>query len=268
MIPSPLPSPSINSASHQNKTSILNQAPSSAVSRRMSSTSTFSTHSSTPTASTTVSRTSSTGLSSHTSLCTGRFPAAMPVQNKIPRALIQVRDFAFEKTDERFHGAGALVPRANHLAVLLRKLVGLSDDDDNETDSDEGDAEDIDAAWDRLQGRWSNDETVENGLRQEVDLITLDTDWDEERDGEEEPLYPGLYRAICAFEPEGPTEMALAEDQIVRVIGRGGGGGVGWVVVVDDSVGVNEDGEPILALVPESYLEAIELDWGDGNENA
>jgi len=68
---------------------------------------------------------------------------------------------------------------------------------------------------------------------------------------EERPLLPGLYRALYAFEPEGTAEMALEEDQIVRVIGRGGG--VGWAIVV-------RDGDNGHALVPEGYLEFISLD--------
>lgn len=98
-----------------------------------------------------------------------------------------------------------------------------------------------------------------------------------EQDDEEEPLYPGLYRALYAFEPEGTAEMRLEEDQIVRVVGRGGG--VGWAVVVvppgEDGVGEpggggdgTEDGKagegPLRhALVPESYLEAVRLDDGE-----
>ena len=66
----------------------------------------------------------------------------------------------------------------------------------------------------------------------------------------DEPLYPGLYRALYAFVPESPSEMALEEDQVVRVVGRGGG--VGWAVVVKLGGGH--------ALVPESYLEVVSLD--------
>lgn len=68
---------------------------------------------------------------------------------------------------------------------------------------------------------------------------------------EEEPLYPGLYRALYAFEPEGTAEMKLEEDQVVKVIGRGGG--VGWAVVDRGGGGGH-------ALVPESYLEVVRLD--------
>ncbi|KAF8148827.1 hypothetical protein B0H34DRAFT_199148 [Crassisporium funariophilum] len=83
---------------------------------------------------------------------------------------------------------------------------------------------------------------------------------------EEETLYPGLYRAVYAFEPEGTAEMGLEEDQIVRVIGRGGG--VGWAVVIDERAGEGQEGVlppgvPKHALVPESYLEPVRFDWED-----
>lgn len=88
---------------------------------------------------------------------------------------------------------------------------------------------------------------------------------DEEDDSEddndfplaEDTLYPGLYRALYAFEPEGSAEMSLEEDQIVRVIGRGGG--VGWAVVSKEG-GAH-------ALVPESYLEVYKLDGEDWEED-
>lgn len=76
-----------------------------------------------------------------------------------------------------------------------------------------------------------------------------------EGEGEVEgSLFPGLYRALYAFEPEGTAEMKLDEDQLVRVIGRGGG--VGWAVVVKD--GLKDMG--VHALVPESYLEPVRLE--------
>ena len=73
------------------------------------------------------------------------------------------------------------------------------------------------------------------------------------------PLVPGLYRALYAFEPEGTAEMALVEDQIVRIIGRGGG--VGWAIAVreGDSGSEGEVGEKH-ALVPEGYLELVKAD--------
>lgn len=71
---------------------------------------------------------------------------------------------------------------------------------------------------------------------------------------EEEPLYPGLYRAIYAFELEVTAEMALIEDQVVCVVGRGRG--IGWA-------GLNKDGGPRHTLVPDSYLEVVRLDLED-----
>jgi hypothetical protein len=65
------------------------------------------------------------------------------------------------------------------------------------------------------------------------------------------PLLPGIYRALYPFVPEGAAEMALEEDQIVNVLGRGGG--PGWVVVESGT----EGGQ---ALVPEGYLELVNAD--------
>jgi len=73
----------------------------------------------------------------------------------------------------------------------------------------------------------------------------------EGEDDVERPLLPGMYRALYAFEPEGTAEMALEEDQIVRVVGRGGG--VGWAIVA-------RGGDEGHALVPEGYLELVSLD--------
>lgn len=83
---------------------------------------------------------------------------------------------------------------------------------------------------------------------------------DSEHQVEEEELLPGEYRAVFAFEPEGTAEMRLIEDQVVQVVGRGGG--VGWAVVsVPEGVEGGVEVAPGIrhALVPESYLEAINL---------
>ena len=94
------------------------------------------------------------------------------------------------------------------------------------------------------------------GEDEDEDMEIDDALSDEEaHDGESGlPLFPGIYRALYAFEPEGTAEMKLDEDQLVRVIGRGGG--VGWAVVVKD--GLKDAG--VHALVPESYLELVRLD--------
>jgi len=69
----------------------------------------------------------------------------------------------------------------------------------------------------------------------------------------DEPLMPGLYKALYAFVPEGTAEMALEEDQVVKIVGRGGG--VGWAIALNEGAGAS--GENAHALVPESYLEFI-----------
>ncbi|KZP06813.1 hypothetical protein FIBSPDRAFT_966119 [Athelia psychrophila] len=91
-----------------------------------------------------------------------------------------------------------------------------------------------------------------------------------EEGAEEEPLDPGLYRAMYALDPEGTAEMKLAEDQIVRVVRRGGG--VGWAVVVrhlpgkdkPEAAAADEVGFEVErpALAPESYLELVKLKLG------
>jgi hypothetical protein len=114
-----------------------------------------------------------------------------------------------------------------------------------------------------LDRNFLDDETMDEGEDEDVfyDMDSHEHDR-EDNEGEEDPLYPGLYRAMYAFEPEGTAEMALEEDQIVLVMGRGGG--VGWAVVVDDQERGQEGegaGKEKLALVPESYLEPVRLDW-------
>jgi hypothetical protein len=98
----------------------------------------------------------------------------------------------------------------------------------------------------------------------------IERDYEEEEEDEEgqpflladQPLYPGLYRAMYAFESEGSSEMALEEGQVVRVVGRGGG--IGWAVVVrEPQNSEGSEGVRTHALVPESYLEVVKLDQED-----
>ena len=71
---------------------------------------------------------------------------------------------------------------------------------------------------------------------------------------EEQPLVPGVYRAVYPFVSEGTAEMALEEDQLVKIVGRGGG--VGWAIAVVEG-GDSGEREGVHALVPESYLEFV-----------
>ncbi|KIJ47720.1 hypothetical protein M422DRAFT_248727, partial [Sphaerobolus stellatus SS14] len=79
-------------------------------------------------------------------------------------------------------------------------------------------------------------------------------------EGEEGPLPPGIYLALFDFEPEGTVEMALVEGQEVRVVGRGGG--------VGGREGGEKSGEGTeeYALVPESYLKFVRGDEEDGDD--
>ena len=147
-----------------------------------------------------------------------------------------------------------------------RKDLDMNFMDSSSSSSDDDDDDD-----DKRRGRRrANDQ----GITEEFDDDDDDFDVDD-RDGEDgeyeyeepqEPLYPGLYRALYAFEPEGVAEMELDEDQIVRVVGRGGG--IGWAVVVDERGGDEVEGKVQVkhALVPEGYLEAVRLDCEDEEE--
>ena len=202
-----------------------------------------------------------------------------------------VRDFGFPPSDPRHSGLGPDVPKANSVRRLNRRLgARVSMGSVESSDGDEEEEVDDEDEWGAsgLLGRLSwlgkaaavagsaddDDDEGEDreGFPTQSELDRNFGDADEEEEEEEEPLYPGLYRAVYAFEPEGIAEMRLEEDQVVRVVGRGGG--VGWAVVVDESASPTpEEREaaertgvpcaPKHALVPEGYLEAVRLDWED-----
>ncbi|CAA7268686.1 unnamed protein product [Cyclocybe aegerita] len=218
--------------------------------------------------------------------------------------LVKIRDFGFPATDERHTGLGPDVPKPNRVGRMNRRLGGrtLSTSSIESSDGDGDGEEEEDDGWDSLGGgsgwdgfrmglgrlSWNSgaggsgmdaaaalDAASGEGAfpsRMDLDRNFLDGEGEEEEEGEEyydageeeETLYPGLYRAVYAFEPEGTAEMRLVEDQIVRVVGRGGG--VGWAVVVDEreteeAANANGFSAPKHALVPESYLEPYKLDW-------
>lgn len=193
--------------------------------------------------------------------------------------LVKIRDFAFPTTDARFSGRGPDAPRANRHCETGSEA---SEDDDSDSDgrrnsgwggfSWSGFANRL--SWSSFSsGKHQSSDGVEVPSKTDFDRnfdasspaeekgsFSYDDGVDEDEDedanydgteGDEEdggPLVPGKYRALYAFEPEGTAEMALEEDQVVHIIGRGGG--VGWAVVE------KEDGAH--ALVPESYLELVE----------
>ncbi|KAJ4476783.1 hypothetical protein C8R41DRAFT_524333 [Lentinula lateritia] len=200
------------------------------------------------------------------------------------RIPLKIKDFAYAASDPRHQGLGEdgrgtlNIPRENRLQVIYRMLLDdteyqawkaaavnadqdIQDSDAMDVDEDENEDEEEDTDEDDNRGwngRWSLPSDEPNYENEEDD--------DEEGEEDAGPLSPGLYRALYPFIPEGSREMALNEEQVVRVVGRGGG--AGWAVVVVD--GVDDKGkrrssqkERQLALVPESYLEPIALDEDD-----
>ncbi|KAH8105442.1 hypothetical protein BXZ70DRAFT_1061996 [Cristinia sonorae] len=188
--------------------------------------------------------------------------------------IIKVRDFAFPPSDDRHEGRGHDVPRPNRARYRHSTLSNSStssttpettEDQDEELSRQQGWGS---FRWNTLSSHfsWGKGESQQSGGPSHTDFERNfdaagnqieDDDSEEYQEGDEEydypedgPLVPGLYRALYAFEPEGATEMALEEGQVVKIIARGGG--VGWAVAE------KEDGEH--ALVPEGYLELIEAD--------
>jgi len=188
------------------------------------------------------------------------------------KAEIRIIDFAFEDpSDSKRCGLGEHVPKPNRPAILNSRLGAAPPHADDDAEEDEEDEEEDKSG---LSGWWSgglsrlswtfgnkegsnrgDDPSGESPFPTKNDLERnfvddVDDDDDEQYESAEEgdednDTPPGLYKALYEFEPEGTSEMRLAEDQIVRVVGKGGG--VGWVVVENETGGH--------ALVPESYLE-------------
>ena len=190
---------------------------------------------------------------------------------------VKIRDFAFPTTDARFSGRGPDAPRANRHSGTGSET---SSDDDSDSDGRRNSGWGG-FSWSGFRNRisWStfgggNHQSSDDGAQLpsktdfdrnfdasspaeekgsfSYDAVDEDEDVDANYDGTGDEdgslLLPGRYRALYAFEPEGTAEMALEEDQVVYVLGRGGG--VGWAVVE------KEDGGN--ALVPESYLEFVD----------
>ncbi|KAG8821984.1 hypothetical protein FRC17_009695 [Serendipita sp. 399] len=113
-----------------------------------------------------------------------------------------------------------------------------------------------------------------HGIDGDDDHSPYSTGDDEEDYENRAPLRSGVYRVVYPFTAEGPSEMSVEKDQLVRVLGRHGHG---WALVLRDwtveraikgrreslegGSRSNED-EP-QALVPESYLAVYQLDAED-----
>ncbi|KAJ8495408.1 hypothetical protein ONZ51_g1714 [Trametes cubensis] len=200
-------------------------------------------------------------------------PSAQAQQKR--RSLVfKIRDFAYEPSDDRHVGRGPDAPRANRPRQRWSTFSAASSS--SATSSSHGEEDEDDAVrgswgayrWNTLSNHFSwgpedGPSRMDFARNFDVSSPTDETgdphgdseDGEEyedanEGEGDDGPLPPGLYRALYAFEPEGTAEMALEEEQVVHVVGRGGG--VGWAVVEKEGGGH--------ALVPESYLELVEAD--------
>ncbi|KAI0786550.1 hypothetical protein C8Q75DRAFT_279841 [Abortiporus biennis] len=194
--------------------------------------------------------------------------------------LYKIRDFAYPLRDDRHVGRGPDVPRQNRPRHRT-SILSISSTSSSTHEKVDEDAEDDQREhswssfkWNTLSSHFSwgggggpsqeenapskvdfernfdqsspTDEEP-NAYLSDSDPEVLYEDVDGGDPNEDEPLIPGIYRALYAFEPEGTAEMALEEEQIVKVVGRGGG--VGWAIVEKEEGGH--------ALVPESYLELV-----------
>jgi len=198
--------------------------------------------------------------------------------------LMKIRDFAFPSSDDRHTGKGTDVPRPNrprHRSSTYSSSSSTHEDEVANVEEEQRHGSWSSFRWNTLsQHFWGDKRAQEQSdgkagpSKTEFDInfdmsspaeeISEpeygDDDDDDDNEGQDEEgfleggddeaLIPGTYRALYAFEPEGTAEMALEEEQIVHVIGRGGG--VGWAIVEKEGGGH--------ALVPESYLDLVQAD--------
>lgn len=189
--------------------------------------------------------------------------------------LMKIRDFAFPPTDERHVGKGSDVPKPNRPRRRGSTYSSSSSQADDDEDTPDVEEDLRQSSWSSFRWNTLSSQFWGGGKSQEPggagpSMTDFDRNFeasspaeeesepeygdDDEDDygvpGEDEPLVPGTYRALYHFEPEGTAEMALEEEQIVHVVGRGGG--VGWAIVEKEGGGH--------ALVPESYLELVQVD--------
>ncbi|EMD41143.1 hypothetical protein CERSUDRAFT_111708 [Gelatoporia subvermispora B] len=195
--------------------------------------------------------------------------AAEPEKKQRRSLLMKIRDFAYPASDARHTGHGGDAPRANRPRRKRASTASSTSSTSSTSSAGEDEDEGGPGGWGQFQWntlsaqfKWdresastgegpSQGDLARNFGGDAYDSLSDDDEYDEPEgegnEGAEGPLEPGMYRALYAFEPEGTAEMALVEDQVVRVVGRGGG--VGWAVVEREEGGH--------ALVPESYLERV-----------
>lgn len=177
--------------------------------------------------------------------------------------VLKIRDFGYPAEDERHAGKGPDAPRPNRPRNRGSTYSSSSSSACSEDEEDQQRNSFSSFRWNTLSTHvWGGKDTdaedagpsqVDFGRNFEGDADEEDEgddDYDDEPPADDEPLIPGIYRALYAFEPEGTAEIALEEEQVVHVVGRGGG--VGWAIVETEGGGHS--------LVPESYLELMQAD--------
>ncbi|OWZ66225.1 hypothetical protein AYX15_02511 [Cryptococcus neoformans] len=189
---------------------------------------------------------------------------------------IVVRDFAYHKTDDRYHG---------------RNYEEEKWGSPNDPETRWGEEKPLEEEKDDNAGGWGgfgflgwrsrfgkqNEAEDQNAVNDQVDMI--DGDADEDYYSSPQPSEPdafgyaykilpplspslepaGLYRAAYMFEGMGASEMSVDEGELLLLTGRGNGN-PGWVIARRMRV---EDGKvhrsEAVGLVPESYLERVEV---------
>ncbi|WRT65009.1 uncharacterized protein IL334_001950 [Kwoniella shivajii] len=202
-----------------------------------------------------------------------------------PLPQVSIRDFAFEPSDERYHGRGVLEEDSRASSGSGGFKWPWKGDDGNQGESSGG--------WGGFGflGGWRNRSPTQKEFQGQYDNND-DGDEDDDGDfleGEEQDEYysspaqsdsgetfgysynvlppvdedvepKGYYRAAYAFEAISSSEMNLTEGDLVSLAGRGNGD-PGWVIarrvrVLGGKIaGIDE----IIGLVPESYLERVEV---------
>lgn len=190
---------------------------------------------------------------------------------------IVIRDFAYHKTDDRYHGRN-----------YEDEKLGSPDDPETrcgrEKPEQEEDKDNNAGGWGGLgffgwRSRFGKQNEVEDqsAVNEQVDMADGDADEDYYSSPQLSepdtfgyaykilpPLSPslepaGLYRAAYMFEGMGASEMSVDEGELLLLSGRGNGN-PGWVIArrmrVED--GKVHRGEAV-GLVPESYLERVEV---------
>ncbi|WVO19234.1 uncharacterized protein IAS62_000513 [Cryptococcus decagattii] len=190
---------------------------------------------------------------------------------------IVIRDFAYHKTDDRYHGRNYEEEKWGSPDDPETRWGKEKPEQEEEKDNNAG-------GWGGLgffgwRSRFGKQNEIEDQseVNEQVDMADGDADEDYYSSPQLSepdtfgyaykilpPLSPslepaGLYRAAYMFEGMGASEMSVDEGELLLLSGRGNGN-PGWVIARRMSV---EDGKvhrgEAVGLVPESYLERVQV---------